>query len=62
MKEAKKSKKKPLIRKYPLRDKDGIIAEAEKTITRLNRTPKPSLNSYIIEAIAAYNKANKPDL
>ena len=45
-------------RKFTLRDSGGVLDEAEEIIK--NKFPKPSLNTWIIEAIQAYNHKHLP--
>lgn len=40
---------------FPLRDNSNILSEARKIIKRMPVVKKPSLNTYILEAIREYN-------
>lgn len=44
-------------RKFTLRDSGGVLDRAEEIIK--DKFPKPSLNTWIIEAIQAFNALHK---
>jgi len=57
IKKAAKHKSTDDVRKFTLRDSGGVLDQAEKIIE--TKFPKPSLNTWIIEAIQAYNTTHK---